>query len=166
MPADPMKIEEPTSVRSRSSIVLKRCVGSKLRARRITASTRAGRTGAVSFKGRGFCSTMARTMAADDPKRYLAVMSKAQRKGRIFIDYLRNGRGSTAIASYSLRARDGFPVATPITWSELRNLNGGDAFTIATIQNRLTHLASDPWSELCSHPTKITAKMARDVGVV
>lgn len=113
-----------------------------------------------------FAHAFARRAEKDAPNFFTSVSAKSRRTGRIFIDYLRNGRGATAIASYSLRARDGFPVATPIRWDELRSLNGGDAFTIATIQNRLTHLASDPWSELCSHPTKITAKMARDVGVV
>ena len=69
-----------------------------------------------------FTKLVAQQMAADEPRRYIATMSKARRKGRIFIDYLRNGRGATAVAPYSTRARDGAPVAMPIDWSELKAL--------------------------------------------
>lgn len=111
---------------------------------------------------KGFAQAFARRAADDSPQFFTAVSSKAKRGGRIYIDYLRNARGATAVASYSLRARDGFPVATPIMWSELRMLEGGDAFTITSIQNRL---GKDPWAGLGSKPTKITARMARDIGM-
>jgi len=111
---------------------------------------------------KGFAQAFAKQAAHDAPNLFTAVSAKVKRQGKIYIDYLRNARGATAIASYSLRARDGFPVATPISWLELRSLSGGDAFTIANIQNRL---GKDPWAGLVSNPSKITAKMARDVGV-
>ena len=66
---------------------------------------------------RAFAEAMARTLAAEDPDRYLAEMSKARRKGRIFIDYLRNARGATAIAPFSTRARKGAPLAWPVSWT-------------------------------------------------
>jgi DNA ligase D len=111
---------------------------------------------------KGFAQGFARQAAGDLPKLFTATSSKVKRQGRIYIDYLRNARGATAVASYSLRAREGFPVAAPISWLELRTLKGGDAFTIRNIENRL---GKDPWSGLGSNPVKITAKMARDVGV-
>ena len=72
---------------------------------------------------RDFAERFARALAQGHPDRFTATMSKAKRKGRIFIDYLRNGRGSTAIMPYSARARAGAPVAAPVTWSELRDLD-------------------------------------------
>jgi bifunctional non-homologous end joining protein LigD len=72
---------------------------------------------------RDFAERFAKALAQGHSDRFVAVMSKAKRKGRIFIDYLRNQRGSTAIMPYSARARAGAPVAAPVTWSELRDLD-------------------------------------------
>ncbi len=72
---------------------------------------------------RDFAERFAKALAQGHPDRFVATMSKAKRKGRIFIDYLRNQRGSTAIMPYSARARAGAPVAAPVTWSELRDLD-------------------------------------------
>ncbi|MBB4152715.1 bifunctional non-homologous end joining protein LigD [Sphingomonas jinjuensis] len=69
-----------------------------------------------------FADRFARAVAAAEPDRYVAVMTKAKRKGKIFIDYLRNQRGATAIMPYSARARAGAPVAVPVSWSELREI--------------------------------------------
>jgi bifunctional non-homologous end joining protein LigD len=114
---------------------------------------------------KGFAEAFARAMASDAPGVFTAVSSKERRKGRIYIDYLRNARGASAVASYSLRARPGFPVATPILWEELRKLSGGDAFNRLNIHRRLESLGADPWDELGSSGTKITPKMRRDVGM-
>ncbi|WP_028967874.1 DNA ligase D [Sphingomonas phyllosphaerae] len=72
---------------------------------------------------RDFAERFARALAHADPERFVAVMSKAKRKGRIFIDYLRNQRGATAIMPYAARARAGAPVAAPVSWTELRDLD-------------------------------------------
>jgi bifunctional non-homologous end joining protein LigD len=114
---------------------------------------------------KGFAEAFARAMAADAPALFTAVASKERRRGKIYLDYLRNGRGASAVASYSLRARPGFPVATPIDWYELRQLSGGGAFDRLNIPRRLEALASDPWNELVSSAVKITPKMRRDVGM-
>ena len=114
---------------------------------------------------KGFAEAFARAMAADAPSLFTAVASKERRKGRIYIDYLRNGRGASAIASYSLRAKVSFPVATPIAWSELRSLTNGPTFTRLNVVQRLQTLAADPWDELESSGVKITPKMRRDVGM-
>jgi bifunctional non-homologous end joining protein LigD len=114
---------------------------------------------------KGFAEAFAKAMAGDHPQLFTAISSKERRKGRIYLDYLRNGRGASAVASYSLRARPGFPVATPIFWEELRKLSGGDAFNRLNLTRRLETLVSDPWDELVSSAVKITPKMRRDVGL-
>src|SRR5579863_8329322 len=114
---------------------------------------------------KGFAEGLAKAMAGDHPGLFTAVSSKERRKGRIYLDYLRNGRGASAVASYSLRARPGFPVATPILWNELRNLSGGGAFDRLSVVRRLQSLAADPWDGLGSSASDITPSMRRDVGM-
>ena len=94
---------------------------------------------------KAFAEAMARTLAADDPDRYLAVMSKAKRKGKIFVDYLRNGRGATAIAPFSTRARAGAPVAWPINWRNLGKLENAHPVTIDNYADVLKRERVDPW---------------------
>jgi bifunctional non-homologous end joining protein LigD len=94
---------------------------------------------------RPFARAFAESMATREPARYLATASKAQRKGRIFIDYLRNGHGATSVASWSLRSRPGAPVAVPVAWDELGRLKRADAFDIDSVRARLAKLAADPW---------------------
>jgi bifunctional non-homologous end joining protein LigD len=84
-------------------------------------------------------------MAAQAPTRYVATMSKARREGRIFIDWLRNGRGATSVASWSLRARPGAPVAMPIRWEELARMPGPAAFDLRKALRRAATLKADPW---------------------
>ncbi len=79
------------------------------------------------------------------PRRYVAVSSMARRRGRIFVDYLRNGRGATAVGSYSLRAKAGAPVATPLSWQELADVDDAAQFDYETVPERLNSLAADPW---------------------
>ena len=75
-----------------------------------------------------FCRGVATLMAQHQPKRFTAQMSKARRTDRIFIDWLRNERGSTAIAPFSVRARPGAPVAMPVAWDELSGIRSASAF--------------------------------------
>jgi bifunctional non-homologous end joining protein LigD len=82
--------------------------------------------GAVS----SFAERFSRAVSEAEPERFTANMRKVQRKGRIFLDWLRNQRGSTAVMPYSARAREGAPVAAPIAWEELDDYEGGNAFTI------------------------------------
>lgn len=93
---------------------------------------------------REFCEAVADAA----PERYTTNIRKAQRKGRIFLDYLRNGETATAIAPYSSRARKGAPVAVPLRWSELPKVKSGDQWTIRTLPKRLAQLKSDPWKDL------------------
>jgi bifunctional non-homologous end joining protein LigD len=94
---------------------------------------------------KGFAEAMARTLAAESPDRYLADMSKAKRKGRIFVDYLRNGRGATAIAPFSSRARKGAPVAWPLSWKALATLENAHPVSVSDAVAVLKKQRADPW---------------------
>ncbi|HEX7076385.1 MAG TPA: non-homologous end-joining DNA ligase [Hyphomicrobiaceae bacterium] len=97
---------------------------------------------------KAFAKAVAEGMAADAPDRFLTKIPKAQRKGRIFIDYLRNDPTSTAIAPYSTRARAGAPVALPLEWDELRADLDPAQFNIHTVPERIARRNSDPWAEI------------------
>jgi bifunctional non-homologous end joining protein LigD len=88
---------------------------------------------------------LAMEVAKQDSSRYIATMSKEKRKGKIFIDYLRNSFGATCVTAYGTRARAGAPVSTPLRWEELAALSGPEAFTLATLPERLSALKEDPW---------------------
>ena len=90
---------------------------------------------------------IADAMSADSPEAYLSVASKAKRTGHIFIDYLRNGRGNTAVAPYSTRARPGAPVSMPLAWEELTEKIGPASFTVGNAATRLSGSSSDPWAD-------------------
>ena len=77
-----------------------------------------------------FSRRFAEALSIAQPERYVATMSKAKRKGKIFIDWLRNQRGATAVVPYSARAREGAPVAAPVSWEELRAIATPAAFTV------------------------------------
>jgi bifunctional non-homologous end joining protein LigD len=99
------------------------------------------------------------------PERYTANMAKRARTGRIFIDYLRNGRGATAIGAYSARARAGAPVATPLSWDEVERGVAPDAFTVPNLPDRLARLQSDPWADMPKLRQSIAARVRREVGI-
>lgn len=92
-----------------------------------------------------FAHGFAAALAAAEPARYVATATLAKRKGKIFVDYLRNGRGATSIASYSLRARPGAPVAMPLAWTELSRLRSSAAFDLETALRRLRRQKQHPW---------------------
>ncbi|HEY1604988.1 MAG TPA: non-homologous end-joining DNA ligase [Allosphingosinicella sp.] len=97
---------------------------------------------------KSFARGVSAEMAADAPAKYLTKVSKAERTGRIFIDYLRNDPTSTAVAPYSTRARPGAPVATPLRWDELGPKLDPKTFTIRTVPARLRRQRADPWAEM------------------
>jgi bifunctional non-homologous end joining protein LigD len=86
---------------------------------------------------REFAKAFCTTLAEADPKRFTVALPKKERRGRIFLDFLRNQRTATAIMPYSARARAGMPVATPIGWDELEDIDRSDAFTIADVETLL-----------------------------
>jgi bifunctional non-homologous end joining protein LigD len=97
-------------------------------------------------KIKAFTKTFAEKMAADSSK-YVAVMTKSRRKSKIFVDYLRNGRGATAVAAYSTRARNGAAISVPLTWAELETGIRANHFTIDNLRQRLSHGKRDPWAQ-------------------
>ncbi|MBP2557590.1 bifunctional non-homologous end joining protein LigD [Neorhizobium galegae] len=86
-------------------------------------------------------------MAGDDPDKYVSTITKSKRTGKILIDYLRNGRGNTAVAPYSTRARPGAPVSMPVEWEELGGAIGPNYFTVINAPARIAQQAKDPWGD-------------------
>ena len=99
-----------------------------------------------------FTKTIAEVMERASPEQYIAKMSKTKRPGKIFIDYLRNAKGATAIAPYSTRARNSAPIAVPVPWDELSTLSA-DQFTI---KSRLPQIKHDPWHNFFDVSQSIT----------
>jgi bifunctional non-homologous end joining protein LigD len=99
-------------------------------------------------EAKDFCRILAESMGRDSPQRYTSTVTKRERKGKIYVDYLRNGRGATAIAPYSPRARAEAGVATPLAWEELPSLTAANLYTLGNIENRMAQLAADPWAEI------------------
>jgi bifunctional non-homologous end joining protein LigD len=95
-----------------------------------------------------FAHAMVLAMEADSPDKYVSKMTKSIRGGKIFLDYLRNGRGATAVAAYSTRARKGAAVSTPVTWDELGPKLTPNKFTVLNIGKRLAKLKHDPWADI------------------
>ena len=95
---------------------------------------------------KAFAKGVATKLAETEPGRFTATMSKAKRKGRIFIDWLRNERGATAIAPYSPRAKGSASVAVPVTWSELQRIEAANSFTIPDVTRRVAQSKTDPWT--------------------
>jgi bifunctional non-homologous end joining protein LigD len=114
---------------------------------------------------RAFSEAFARSVEKDAPAVFTSAPSKERRKGRIYLDYLRNYRGATAIASYSLRANPDFTVAAPVTWEELRTLSGPRAFDRKSMLQRLARLGNDPWEELELSASEISRKARLAVGM-
>lgn len=105
----------------------------------------------------GFAEGFAKRIASLDPSRFIAVSTKAKRKGVMFLDYLRNSRGATAIAPYSIRARAGAPIAMPVTWKELGRINAANEFTFDRALPRLKR--KDPWADY----EKLRKVLSRDL---
>lgn len=114
---------------------------------------------------KAFAKALAERMERDAPQLYTANMSKSKREGRIFIDYLRNGRGATAVGAFSTRARPGAPVAVPLRWDELDGLAGADLYTARNLRNRLATLRRDPWEGFFESEQTVTAKMQRALDI-
>ncbi len=102
-----------------------------------------------------FTAHIAAAMAADGPELYLAKMTKALRKGKIFIDYFRNSREATSVAPYSTRARAGAPVSVPVSWEALPRTTGGNQFTVLNLKK---HLKQDAWADIGKVSQKLPAK--------
>jgi bifunctional non-homologous end joining protein LigD len=110
---------------------------------------------------KALCKAVADAMAADWPRRYIARATKSARDGRIFVDYLRNGRGATAVAAYSTRARAGAAVSTPLGWEELSEAIKADHFRVGNLGRRLAFLQRDPWADYFTIKQRLAAPASR-----
>ncbi len=104
-----------------------------------------------------FTHGIAEGMAGDEPEKYVATVAKAKRHGKILIDYLRNGRGNTAVAPYSTRARKGAAVSMPLAWEELSEAIGPAHFTLMNAPAKIAARAADPWGNFrdAARPIKV-----------
>jgi bifunctional non-homologous end joining protein LigD len=93
-------------------------------------------------KVKSFAERFSRAIAQAEPEMFTANIRKVERKGRIFLDWLRNQRGATAVMPYSARAREGAPVSAPIAWEELDRYEGGNHFTIGDADQLLDRSSS------------------------
>jgi bifunctional non-homologous end joining protein LigD len=114
---------------------------------------------------KAFSKAVSERHAADDPGRLTTSIAKAKRHKKIFIDYLRNSRGATAIACYSTRARPGAPVAAPLRWHELRPNLLADHYTVGNLRRRLGSLRDIPWGDFYEARVGITRQMRTSVGL-
>jgi len=108
-----------------------------------------------------FAKMVADHLVTAIPQRFTSNMAKRVRKGKIFIDYLRNARGATAIAAYSTRAKPGAPVSVPIAWDELSKELPSDYFTVMNVPARLKRLRRDPWEAYGRSARQVTAEMGQ-----
>ncbi len=112
-------------------------------------------------QAKDFTKAIAKDLERRYPDRFIANMSKAKRKKKIFIDYLRNGRGATSVAAYSTRAREGAPVSVPIRWDELTAGIRPDSYNIENLPARLSSLKQDPWKDFFKVRQWITKSMKK-----
>ncbi len=94
-----------------------------------------------------FCRGFAEMLSEAQPDRFLPTLKKLDRRGRILIDWLRNGLGATAVASFCPRARPGATVATPLAWDEVTQKLDPSAFTLRSVPERLVRQRTDPWKD-------------------
>jgi len=108
-------------------------------------------------KVKPFCRDFAETISREQPDRYLSTVKKADRKGRILVDWLRNGLGATAVSSFCPRARPGATVATPLSWDEVGSKLDPGALTLQTVPRRLQRLKKDPWPGFATTEQEVPA---------
>ncbi|WP_343672629.1 DNA ligase D [Paraburkholderia heleia] len=112
-----------------------------------------------------FARAVASHLAATLPERFSAKMGAQNRKGRIFVDYLRNNRGASTAAAYAPRARPGLGVSVPVDWDELPALTSGDEWNVANVRERLEARRADPWRDYEKARQRITAAMRKQLGM-
>jgi len=114
-----------------------------------------------------FTRAVALRLARDEPSAFTANMAKAHRKGKVYVDYLRNVRGANAVGVFSTRARAGAPVSVPVDWDELDRLSGPTDFTVAEVPLRVLAQGSgravDPWARYAGVKQRIPESLTRDL---
>ena len=114
---------------------------------------------------KAFSRAFAEAIAAEEPGRFTAQAAKKQRTNRIYIDYLRNSEGATTVAAYSVRARKGAPVSTPLHWDEVGGRLKPHTFHAGNLARRMSGLRSDPWKAFRRTSQTLTLAMKRKLGI-
>jgi bifunctional non-homologous end joining protein LigD len=99
-------------------------------------------------------------MASTIPQRFVLKSGPSNRKGKIFIDYLRNGRGATTIGAWSARVRPGLGISVPLDWGELHAVKGGDQWTVRNVHARLDK-GNEPWDAYAKSAKGLSKAMKR-----
>jgi len=107
-------------------------------------------------QAKGFSRALAEFLVRTFGRRFTPTVSKARRKGMIFVDYLRNAEGATANAPYAVRAGSGAPVSMPIEWEELADEVRFDHFNVRSLKEQIASRKRDPWSEFAATKQTIT----------
>lgn len=110
---------------------------------------------------KGFSRAFVQHIAITIPQRFSATSGPANRKGKVFVDYLRNGMGQTTVAAFSARARPGLGVSMPVTWEQLMSLKSGAQWTVVTAREYLSFQTEDPWSGYWSTRQSLTTALKR-----
>ena len=114
---------------------------------------------------KSFAKSFAENMVSGSPEKYVSNMSKARRKGKIFIDYLRNDMTATAVAAYSARAREGATVSMPLSWRDLSAKLDPSKFNIETVPGIIKKQKSNPWEDIATVKQSLTSKVLAEYGV-
>jgi DNA ligase D len=112
-----------------------------------------------------FAEAFARALCQRQPLLFTRSAARRLRRDRIYLDHLRNRRGATAVAAWSLRARPGLPVARPLAWTEIAGLEDPASMTIVILKQELPADMADPWRDIANHAVALTDTMARAVGL-
>ena len=110
---------------------------------------------------KAFSQAVVQHLARTIPSRFVAKSGAANRVGKIFVDYLRNGHGATTAAAFSARARPGLGVSMPVTWDDLANIKSGANWTIANAREYLSFQTSDPWADYWKKKQTLAPAMKR-----
>lgn len=116
-------------------------------------------------EAKAFSKALADDIVRQNPGRYTSRLALSSRKHKVFMDYLRNGRGATAVTNYSTRAKPQAPVAVPLAWEELSGEMRSDRYNVRNIYERLRALKHDPWEDFDRGRRAITAKMKHELGM-
>jgi bifunctional non-homologous end joining protein LigD len=114
---------------------------------------------------KAFSQALARHLVKVVPGRFSAVSGARNRVGKVFVDYLRNGRAQSTVAAFSVRARPGLGVSMPVSWEELERLEASDQYNLRTALSRLERLADDPWRGYWSTAQSVTDEMVEMLGM-
>ena len=115
------------------------------------------------LEARDFARAIAEALVGDMPDLFTAKAAKDARAGRVYVDYLRNAEGATAVAAYSLRARAGLPVSMPVAWADLERDVRGDYFNIDNAADAIARRARDPWADYDRSRQTLSASMRRAI---